>query len=451
MGSGYLKSHFLSLLVVLFTPWAHAQQSMNKTVDDTDPLIQYVPGAWYMEPDGRSRFNNSLHNTRTYAANLIYFFQGDAIHYYADRDSPHGPARVYLDGDQKGEEVLSNASSIQFQQHLWSKSNLGPGDHQIIISHTGKNGDYVGLDYLVIESDHGFTPSHAGPAASSIPPEAVTVDDNDLTRVSYSAGWDSAVQTSQLHAFHYANTMHRTKQPGASVSLTFNGSAVWYYTDLSTGHGKVNVTLDGKQSWIVTGDATFVSAQRILWNATDLPYGEHTVVVTHADSANLWATLDFFRYLPTQPSTPTPSKSGPPIGPIVGGVVGGISLLALCGVVYMLRRRRAPKQRPYFEPKDSTGPPLLNPSPDSAPQTVSPQPAWGYVTEPYHPPNPDTSLGPYVAQRPLKGQRIQSMDEPTGAFSSSSAAASPSWAPTASVSYRTETDARSLDNPPPYV
>ncbi|KAF8759978.1 nutrient reservoir, partial [Rhizoctonia solani] len=146
-----------------------------------------------------------------------------------------------------------------------------------------------------IESDHGFTPSLAGPAASSIPAEAVTVDDNDLTRVSYSVGWDPAVQTSQYHAFHYGNTMHRTSQTGAYASFKFNGTAAWYYTDLSPGHGKVNVTLDGERSWLVSGDATFISAQRVLWNVSHLPYGEHTVVITHQDTAGLWATLDFFR------------------------------------------------------------------------------------------------------------------------------------------------------------
>ncbi|CAE6504347.1 unnamed protein product [Rhizoctonia solani] len=451
MGSGHLNLRFLSFLVVLFALRVHAQQRTNKTVDDADVFDSYNPGgiqygpAWYVEPDGRNRFDSTLHTSTTAASNLIYFFQGDAIHYYADRDFPHGPARVYLDGDQTGERVLSNASSIQYQQLLWSKYNLGPGDHQIIISHTGTDGQYIGLDYLVIESDHGFTPSQAGPAASSIPSEAVTIDDND-TRVSYSGGWDPAIQTSQYHAFHYKNTMHRTSQPGASVSFKFNGTAIWYYTDLSPGHAKVNVTLDGKQSWVVTGDATFISAQRILWNITDLSYSEHTVVITHQDTAGLWATLDFFRYLSAEPIPSTPPKSKPPIGAIVGAVVGGVFLLALCGVVYMLRSRRAAKYPPYFGPKNSTGPPLLNGGLDSVPQPVP----WGYVWEPYHSRTLNTPIGPSPVNRPLKGQPIETMDGSIRALAPPATVAD-SWASTASTSNRSEPDVRSLDNPPPYI
>ncbi|CAE6495310.1 unnamed protein product [Rhizoctonia solani] len=452
MGLNYLSSCFLSILLLF--PSVHAQQRTNKTVDDADVFNSYNPGgiqygpAWYVEPDGRSRFNSTLHTSRTAASNLIYFFQGDAIHYYADRDYPHGPARVYLDGDQTGEVVLSNASSIQYQKLLWSKYNLGPGDHQIIISHAGTDGQYIGLDNFVIESDHGFTPSQAGPAASSIPSEAVIIDDNDLTHVSYSAGWDPAIQTSQYHAFHFKNTMHRTSQPGASVSFSFNGTAVWYYTDLSPGHARVNVTLDGKQSWVVTGDATFISAQRILWNVTDLPYGEHTIVITHQDTTGLWATLDFFRYLSTEPTPLDPPKSSLPIGPVVGGAVGGVVLLALCGIAYILRRRRAAKHRPYFEPKASTGPPLLNPSPDSAPHNIPSQPVWGYVSQPYYSPTSDILTGPSPVTRPQKGQLTQMTDGPTGASVPPGTTASSSWAPTVSASNSGETD---IDNPPPYT
>ena len=73
--------------------------------------------------------------------------EGDAIYYYSDRDVPHGLASVAIDG-ARWEEINSTANALEFQQLLWSKTGLGVGDHQIVITHIGTQGQYIGLDYL---------------------------------------------------------------------------------------------------------------------------------------------------------------------------------------------------------------------------------------------------------------------------------------------------------------
>jgi hypothetical protein len=45
--------------------------------------------------------------------------------------------------------ISSNATALEYQQLLWSKTGLGPGDHQLVISHAGVTGQYIGLDYLM--------------------------------------------------------------------------------------------------------------------------------------------------------------------------------------------------------------------------------------------------------------------------------------------------------------
>ncbi|KAG9099570.1 hypothetical protein FS749_000938 [Ceratobasidium sp. UAMH 11750] len=238
----------------------YSQQSVSRVVDDSYVFdlthldgIQYSP-QWYSEQSDSNRQQGTLHTSIRSSSNLVYFFQGSAIYYYADRDVPHGLARVSLDSDEQGVVVYSNASALQFQQLLWKATNLGPGDHQLVISHAGTDGQYIGLDYLLVESDHGFTPEFAGPAASVVPAEAVFVDDNDA-RLVYSSGWDP-VLPSQVWATYFNNTMHRTKTPGASVTLKFNGTAAWYFTDLQPVHGMVNITVNNEKSWIVHGNTS---------------------------------------------------------------------------------------------------------------------------------------------------------------------------------------------------
>ncbi|EUC54250.1 transmembrane protein, putative, partial [Rhizoctonia solani AG-3 Rhs1AP] len=391
-------SRLLIFAVILLIPLTSRAELVNKTVDDAyihnsyQPNgtqssgyldgIQYYP-AWSHDNGDSKWFNDTYSSLKKARSNLIYFFQGDTIHYYGETGgSDHAPVMVYLDGDPKGEMVLTNTSTstINYEQLLWSKTGLGSGDHQIIVTHGGQTGQVVGLDYFVIESDHEFVPSRAGPAASSIPPGAIIVDDNNLEFITYT-NWLTEVFESGGVKFYYNNTIHRTKVPGSYATFKFTGTAVWYLTDTYLTHADLNITLDGVFNDVVKTRSGTTLSQRIVWNATDLEYGEHTVIVTHKDDASSYATLDYFMYLPGE----SPQKPKSATGPIIGGVIGGAVLVALCMAGYMLvRRRRAAKLQSIDLNGPDYGfnqPPLLNPSTGSQP--VALQPIWGYVATPY--------------------------------------------------------------------
>ncbi|KAG8768407.1 hypothetical protein FRC12_005583 [Ceratobasidium sp. 428] len=451
-----------ALTLSFLVPRVCSQQAVSRVVDDSYAFdlntrldgIQYSP-QWYTENYDSNRQQGTLHTSIRSGSNLVYFFQGSAIYYYADRDVPHGSARVSLDNDEQGVIVNSNASSLQYQQLLWKATNLGPGDHQLVISHAGADGEYIGLDYLLVESNHGFAPESAGPAASVVPAEAVFVDDAD-SQLIYSSGWDPVLPSEQW-ATYFNNTMHRTNTPGASVTLRFNGTAAWYFTDLQPVHGKVNITVDGEKSWIVYGNTGQQMQQRMLWNSTNLPYGEHNVTVTHQDAAGTYATLDFFRYLPGTPPTSNPSKSSTPIGAIVGAVIGGLILLLLAGFVWFwLRRRHNAKNsdsRSYIDRDSPTLPPLLNP-----PQTTD----YGYVAQPFsvHPATSSgisSGLGESLSQVPThtgtgKGQSVTVSNTLPSLLTETSSSPpmsrlSSDWTQTGS---ERGADDRQLDAPPAY-
>ncbi|CAE6520273.1 unnamed protein product [Rhizoctonia solani] len=331
--------------------------------------------------------NGGLLTSTKASSNLAYFFRGDAIYYYGETGgSDHGPVKVYLDGDTGGEIIYTNTStpSIQYQQLLWNKTNLGSGDHQIIVSHQGQADQVVGLDYFIIESTSatGFTPSQAGPAASDIPPGAIIVDDNNLQHFSYN-GWED-FNSEDSNSLFYNHTLHRTTVPGTYFTFNFTGTAAWYITDMYKTHAVVSVTLDGQFNKIAN---SFSDGQRIIWEAKGLEYGKHTVVVKHEDNRGSFATVDYFMYLPGESSQKPKSSTGP----IAGGVVGGIAFIALCIAAYMLiRRRRATKSRSHLNSDVNNAynqpPLLLNPGTGhGSAQLATPQPAcnWGYATTPY--------------------------------------------------------------------
>ncbi|KAF8599936.1 hypothetical protein BDV93DRAFT_559922 [Ceratobasidium sp. AG-I] len=308
--------------------------------------IQYSPN-WNLLTgfNAPSRTNNTYHYSVTPQSNLVYFFQGDAIYYYADRNFPHGLASVAIDG-ARWDEVNSTSPSLESQQLLWSKTGLGAGDHQIVISHIGTQGQYIGLDYLRIESTHGFVPEKSGPAASNVPAGALIVDDTDPS-VSYSSNW--TIPDSNLgRGAYYRNTLHATQHPGSTATFKFKGTAVWYFSDIDVPHGNVQISVDGGSGNTTSGYSSVQLTQRLIWSQENLEDREHTVVITHADSDGSYATLDFFMYLPSgvspKPGTVENSVSS---AAIAGGAAGGAAILIIAAVLLFLffKRRQRRKNR----------------------------------------------------------------------------------------------------------
>ncbi|CAE6351992.1 unnamed protein product [Rhizoctonia solani] len=453
-----LRSPVYKLLsiVVLSISLASRAQSVNKTVDDAyihnpnSPQsypdgIQYHP-AWSHSSGDLQRFDRTYSSSIQPLTNLIYIFQGNAIYYYGETGgSDHAPVVIYFDGNLDGETIQTNTSaSTQYQQLLWSKTGLGAGDHQIVVTHGGQPGQVMGLDYFVVESDHGFTPSDTGPAASNIPREAIIVDDTHSDHFTYS-GWETQVLQSVMDdKLHYNNTMHRTKVPGSSVTFKFTGTAVWYITNLHPDNGLVNIALDGVSNRIVNTGSDLRLAQRIVWSELNLTYGEHTVILTHKDRIKKSVTVDYFAYLL---GSEPPHKLEPSslTGAITGGVVGGVALIAICVAGWILvQRRRAARLR-----SDINLHVFNRPS-----QQVSVPPAWGYVTTPYVS-GPNGNYGALPAHdhehRPRKVQPIRLTPPPPNVVASSGSTISSSE-DMESHGDKLESRDRETDvNPLPYV
>ncbi|KAG9096549.1 hypothetical protein FRC06_008552 [Ceratobasidium sp. 370] len=238
----YLVHFYLVLSVSL----AFSQKLETRNIDDA---YDYRPD----RPDGiqyssnwqtissPSRFNKSVHLTGTRGSSLVYFFQGNAVYYYTDLSMQNAQIRIGV-GDDTGDLVAANASTDPLQP-LWSKTGLGPGDHQITIRHAGTSGRYIGLDYLRIESDHGFTPNMTGPAAASVPTQALIVDSTSPDLV-YSGNW-TTVSSDTLWTY-YGGSIAMSRHPGSTVIFKFNGTAVWYFAaTFNRFSGTAKISIDG--------------------------------------------------------------------------------------------------------------------------------------------------------------------------------------------------------------
>ncbi|KAF8599934.1 hypothetical protein BDV93DRAFT_525773 [Ceratobasidium sp. AG-I] len=422
--------------------------------------IQYSPNWMLRTGSGASaRSNNTYHPCVTPRSNLVYFFQGDAIYYYADRNFDHGSASVAIDG-ARWDEVNSTAPSLQTQQLLWSKTGLGTGDHQIVISHIGTQGQYIGLDYLRIESNHGFVPDKSGPAASSIPSGAFIVDDTDPS-VSYSSNW-TIVESGLWWGAYYGNSLHATRHPGSTVTFKFNGTAVWYFSDIDVPHGNVQISVDGGPANTTSGYSSVQLTQRLIWSRENLEDKEHTVVITHADSDGSYATLDFFMYLPSGVSPkPGTDKKSASTAAIAGGAAGGAAILIIAAVLLFLffkrqqrRKNRTSGNLDFFDdaspvhhgqPTNAEVQPLFQ----VTPFTHTPSPEQQY--QPYQPSNA-TSTG-YFERSPVTSEGTTSQRREKAGMGY----LSPSTVPTGTSTFAStsgsgaSSQGRHDDAPPAYI
>ncbi|KAG9079207.1 hypothetical protein FS749_008731 [Ceratobasidium sp. UAMH 11750] len=313
--------------------------------------IQYSRGQWNDKNSWYSsqRHNGTYHNAEQPGAHFAFFFRGSSIKYYADRDPKGGPITISLDGaDVAKIDGKPPNTTFQFQQQLWSTAALDSGDHYTVV--TGVSGT-LGVDWLEIVPVDGKTdvrPAQLGPCAFEVPPNATIVDDSDPSLITWSGtGWQNPSDSG--FSAYFQNAMHKTGNPGDSATFKFNGTAVWYFTDMISGNAPVIVSVDGGQGETVQTappDGGSGRTQKLTWRKTGLSDAEHTVVVTHAGEAGYLAGVDFFMYIPgsgssgSSSSSNSPTKTKPiPVGAIVGGVIGGVVVLALLTLFLCIRAR----------------------------------------------------------------------------------------------------------------
>ncbi|GAB1527041.1 hypothetical protein RhiTH_010216 [Rhizoctonia solani] len=306
-----------------------------------------------------------MHYSNSTGVRIAFFFQGNEIYYYGGKGPGYGTVTISVDGQLKGyDEVNASSSTVQYKQLLWSRTGLPSGDHQIMIN---RESGQVSLDYFRVVSFNGtIVPSLTGPGASAFPKDALICDDADINAgITYSPGWDrtenpNIAASSLRNTGFYKNTLHRTATPGAVVTFTFNGTAAWYFSDIDSTHGMVQISVDGEPSQQVSGFHDPKLSQRLIWHKTGLPPGLHQVTITHDGTPAQFATVDFFGYLPsnatamipggTASSTDTESKRGNfRVAVITGIVIGTLALVGALYGMYLVYRRQAHWAR--FVPK----------------------------------------------------------------------------------------------------
>ncbi|KAG8686137.1 hypothetical protein FRC08_012731 [Ceratobasidium sp. 394] len=285
-------------------------------LDDTYVLSQSNPGGiqfggsgWdnYNPGHAAERYNGSYTVTNTPDATIVLFFRGKSIKYFGDKDPKGGSASVRIDGQAAASVgVVAPPSGFLFQQLLWASPPLDANDHQIVISNLGAKVNpqqgIIGLDFFEIVPNDGTSsvaPSNFGPGASSVPKQAIPIDDSEGS-ITYSGNWQTknSIPDSSIY---FRGSAHTTQTPGDSCTFRFVGTDIWYFTDFAPGNAVVRISIDGGAPETVNTAAaspTLSRTQWAAWSKAGLSDAPHTITITHAGSAGSAASLDLFKYVP---------------------------------------------------------------------------------------------------------------------------------------------------------
>ncbi|KAF8600732.1 hypothetical protein BDV93DRAFT_608509 [Ceratobasidium sp. AG-I] len=335
--------------------------TIGTKIDDSDtgPIGFQYYGDWGLGEPIPEHNGGTAHYSKAPGSKAVLFFRGTSVSYYADREAHLSRAAILLDNNPAEMVNLTSATTLN-NQLVWAK-NVSDGDHQLVIQHAGPVNTNIMIDYVTLQSNGGYVSSTSGPAASSVDSSALIIDDTDPRLVFSPNHWRFVTE-----GMFYNKSSWITQTPGASAQLTFNGTAIWYFSDTNVDHGAVRIRLDDDdEGELATGTSPYPLVQRLIWYKTGLSAGTHTLNITHEDSDGKYATLDFFRYVESAGSTPNEKKLG--AGPIIGIVIAALFLLGIlyCTLLCVFRTRKPqadPNAPPSYHANASTDSDISEPN-----------------------------------------------------------------------------------------
>ncbi|KAK4685813.1 hypothetical protein P7C73_g4321, partial [Tremellales sp. Uapishka_1] len=170
----------------------------------------------------------------------------------------------------------------------------------------------------------------------------------------------------------YNSSISWTEEVGAGNSISFNGSAVWVYGIVGGGAGAYEVLLDDISRGIYNASGGSRVYQQVLYHTSNLEETAHNLTWRNTGGRlsfdYLVSTQNVLTLPPTSLPSPSPSAtpspsstsvpkaSSPPSSGIARGTIIGVSivgslvflLLAIFGILFLLRRRNASKPTATF-------------------------------------------------------------------------------------------------------
>ena len=336
-------------------------------VQQDDLRVSYN-GGWTRVDSAADFAGGSAVRSADSGAQVLYTFNGSAVHWIGYRGPASGIADVYLDG-MRVATVDTYGTLPQSHVVLYSADGLTPGSHTLAIQVEGNHDAASSSAAVTVDAfdtaaaQTGST--QTGQASTEAIGNTVRIEQGNPA-VAYAGSWTTA--SSSLLANYSGGSAAESPDGGAQATLSFTGTAVKWIGYTDTLSGIADVILDGSQVATVNTYSTLPASQVVLYSTSGLTAGSHTLSIRAEGKHSLLSLgsavwVDAFDVTQPPPDTtpPTVSLTAPANGATISDTVtvsaSASDNVGVVGVQFQLDGANLGSEdtsSPYSRPWDST-------------------------------------------------------------------------------------------------
>ena len=250
---------------------------------------------------------------------------GAAIRETGEIGTPADPNDIA--GSKFGENKLINDLETSVAPLTQTVPAQAPAADNPAITTLDRVNPSTGTQFVYVRQSNATSTATASThIALSLTPATSFTDDDASSALTYTGTWTHAnTGNSNYTAGDYDSTESWSQQAGATMSVTFTGTAVQWIGPKNNNGGIADVSVDGTQVGTVdTYDSAGKEFQQILFAATGLASGTHTLTVTATgtkdaassgdtvviDAVNVPTAAELAGYFPRVPQSGTITLDG---------------------------------------------------------------------------------------------------------------------------------------------
>ena len=267
-------------------PATPTQPSFTPTsrIEDDDPRVVFTGGWRFASTTAASGATRRLATAA--GAVALARFSGTGVSLVSRTSSDGGRVEISLDGSLTASVELTSTDIVE-KARVWTASGLVPGVHTLTVRavETSPAAEWhpVAVDAFEIEGS---------PLQAPAPATRRRFEEADR-RIRFLGHWRNRVDLASASGKHVGTA----RSAGAKAIVSFTGTSITWLAPNQASRARAQLILDGRSyGYVNLQRPGSRNARRVMWSASGLKPGRHTLVVRAATGATSGSavTLDTF-------------------------------------------------------------------------------------------------------------------------------------------------------------